>query len=96
MGKPVTIRQALQRVAENPEVSTDEMLQLPVHELVSRTLFEIANKPDAQVRGSMARSNRARRMILDRLDGRRRAGSHPATRTVETLEFADLTGGELI
>lgn len=95
MAKPTTIQQALQRVADNPEPDTDEMLQLPVHELVARTLFDIANKPDAKVRGSMARSNRARRMIMDRLVGRRRAGSHPATRNVEVLEFVDLTGGEL-
>lgn len=91
----VTIREALQYVADNPEIKTDELIQLPVYELVSRNLFEIANHPEASVRGSMARANRARKMILDRLVGRRRAGSHPATRVPVQLDFIDLTGGEL-
>ena len=30
------------------------------HELIARTLFDIANKPDANVRGSMTRANKAR------------------------------------
>lgn len=91
----VSIRDAMQYVADNPTIQTDELIQLPVHELVCRNLFEIANHPEATVRGSMARANRARKMILDRLVGRRRAGSHPATRTEVQLDFIDLTGGEL-
>lgn len=93
MAKQVTIKDALQRVADNPVLYTDEVIQLPVHELVCRNLFEIANKPDANQRGSMARANKARRMILNRLVGKRRAGSHPATRNEVSLEFVDLTGG---
>ena len=93
--KDVTIREALQRVADRPEMHTDEVIQLPVHELVSRTLFDIANRPDAAQRGSMTRANKARKMILDRLVGKRRAGSHPATRTKVEIDFVDLTGGEL-
>ena len=93
--KPVTIKDALQRVADNPVMATDEVIQLPVHELVCRALFEIANQPRASERGSMTRANKARKMILDRLVGKRRAGSHPATRTVVQLDFVDLTGGEL-
>lgn len=91
----VTIRDALQYVSDHPEMRTDEMIQLPVWELVSRELYGIANKPEASVRGSMARANRARKMILDRLVGKRRAGSHPATRTEVRIDFVDLTGGEL-
>jgi hypothetical protein len=34
-------------------------------------------------------------MILDRLVGKRRAGTTPATKTVVSVEFFDLTGGEL-
>lgn len=93
--KPVTIREALQRVADNPVMLDDELIQVPVHELVCRGLFEIANRPDASQRGSMARANKARKMILDRLVGKRRAGSHPATRTEVSIDFVDLTGGVL-
>lgn len=93
--KTVTIRQALQNVADNPVIQTDELIQVPVHELVCRNLFEIANHPDAAERGAMNRANKARKMILDRLVGKRRAGSHPATRTEVRLEFIDLTAGAI-
>lgn len=94
MGK-VTIRDALQRVADNPVMIDDELIQAPVHELVCRTLFDIANRPDAAQRGSMVRANKARKMILDRLVGKRRSGTHPATRNEVQIDFIDLTGGEL-
>lgn len=93
--KHLTVQQALQLVADNPELQTDEITQVRVHELVCRSLFEIANKPDATVRGSLARANKARKMILDRLVGKRRAGSHPATRHEVPIEFVDLTTGAL-
>lgn len=93
--KHLTVQQALQLVADHPDVRTDEVTQLPVHELVCRALFEVANKPDASVRGSMSRANRARKMILDRLVGKRRAGSHPATREEVPIEFVDLTAVEI-
>jgi hypothetical protein len=89
----VTIRDALQHVADHPTITTDELIQLPAWELIGRNLYEIANHPEASVRGSMARANKARKMILDRLVGKRRAGSHPATRTAVSLDFIDLTGG---
>lgn len=91
----VSIRQALQNVADHPQVGTDEILQLPVHELVARALFEIANKPDGSVRGSMARANKARKMILDRLVGKRRPGTAPTSTEVTQLEFIDLTAGAI-
>ena len=50
--KNVTIRQALQHVADFPQPLDDEVLQMPVYELVARSLFDIANRPDASVRGS--------------------------------------------
>jgi hypothetical protein len=89
----VTIKDALQYVADHPVLTTDELIQLPCHELIARNLYEIANHPEAHVRGSMARANKARKMILDRLVGKRRAGSHPATRNPVSLDFIDLTGG---
>lgn len=87
----VTVRQALQHVADNPVMLDDDVLAKPVHELVCRTLFDIANNPQVAVRGSLRRSNRARDMIFNRLVGRRRPGSHPATRTNQSVEFKDLT-----
>jgi hypothetical protein len=93
--KTMSVRQALQQVADYPVPLDDVVIDKPVYELVARTLFDIANHPDAAVRGSMTRANKARRMILDRLVGRRRAGSHPATRTPINIEFVDLAGSEL-
>lgn len=91
----VTIQQALQRVADHPHPETDVALQLPAHELVCRSLFDIANNPDAKVRGSMARANRARKLIFDRMVGKRKPGTHPATREVAEVEFVDLTSHQL-
>lgn len=93
--KIVTIKAAMQNVADHPDIDSDEIVQMPVHELVCRTLFDIANRPDAAQRGSMARANKARKMILDRLVGKRRAGSHPATRAEVSIDFVDLTAGAL-
>jgi hypothetical protein len=87
----VTIKQALQRAADYPTMQTTELTQVPTHELIARTLFEIANSADPDVRGSLSRANKARTMIFNRLVGRRRAGSHPATRESVELEFIDLT-----
>jgi hypothetical protein len=91
--KHVTVQQALQYVADNPRLATDEVTQVPVWELVSRSLYEVANNPDTNARGSFARANKARKMIMDRLVGKRRAGSHPATRQEVPIEFHDLTTG---
>jgi len=90
--KQVSIRQALQYVADNPEMGTDEVLVLPVHELVCRTLFDIANSPMSGKRGAQSRANVARTMIFDRMVGRRHSGSHPAVKKNTYVTFADLTG----
>jgi hypothetical protein len=90
--KTVTIRQALQHVVDNPELKTDVLLDVHVHELVSRTLFEIANGVQVSERRSLARANVARTMIFNRLVGRRRAGSHPATAKRVEVEFVPLAG----
>ncbi len=91
----VTIRQALQAVADNPRMLDDELIQVPIHELVSRNLFEIANHPDSNVRGANARANKARKLILERLVGKRRPGTGPAAKQEEQIEFVDLTSGVL-
>lgn len=94
--KQVTIKEALQRVADNPVMPEGiDLTQVPVHELVCRELFTIANKPDASVRGAMGRANKARALILNRMVGKRRAGSHPATREPVEITFIDMTGGSL-
>ena len=93
--KNTTIRQALQQVADYPEMLDDNHLTKPTHELICRRLFEIANGGDDSVRGSMSRANKAKKMIFDRLTGKRRAGTKPAAKDDAALEFVDLTGGEL-
>jgi hypothetical protein len=65
----------MQYVADNPEVPDNDLISLPVWELVSRTLFEVANSPTSNSTRSMRRANVARDIILKRLVGRRmRAG----------------------
>jgi hypothetical protein len=90
--KTVTIRQALQHVVDNPELKTDVMLDVHVHELVARTLFEIANGVQVNDRRTLARANVARTMIFNRLVGRRKAGSHPATSKRVEVDFVPLAG----
>lgn len=92
--KNVTIRQALQHVAKHPVLDTDEIIAVPSNELVARTLFEIANSGQSDKRGSLVKANVARKMIFDRLEGRRKAGSHPVTRKTDEIDFVNLTGGE--
>jgi hypothetical protein len=90
--KVVTIRQALQHVADNPVIKTDLLLDVPAHELVARTLFEIANGAQLGEKNSLSRANAARTLIFTRLVGRRRAGSHPATSQKVELKFHPLAG----
>ena len=93
--KIITIQQAMQHVADNPQIATDDLLDVKIHELVCRALFEIANAPKADERGSLTRANTARHMIFTRLVGRRRAGSHPATKQKIEVEFINLTGKQV-
>lgn len=95
MKKTVTIRQALQHVADNPVLKTDMVIDVPVHELVCRTLFEIANGAEMGSPRSQSRANNARTLIFDRLVGKRRSGSHPATRSQQAVQFVDLTSKEV-
>jgi hypothetical protein len=81
----------MQHVADNPSLLTDDVLTVPVHELVSRTLFEIANDATTSDPNTLNRANRARDMIFDRMVGKRRSGP-PLTANEEVLEFTDLTG----
>ena len=92
----VTIQQALTRVSEKSQSARDmDMIATPVYELIGFTLFDIANSGDARVRGSIRRSTRAQKIIMNRMVGLRRPGSRPITRENDGLEFVDLTVGVL-
>ena len=93
--KHKTIPEALQFVADHPRPSSDAPVDMPIWELVARKLFEIANQPNPSVKGSMSRATRAQKLILDRLVGRRRPGTHPAQVKGDEIEFVDLTVGVL-
>lgn len=90
-----TVREALQHVADYPVALDDEVILMHTGELIARTLYDIANKPDANVRGSMARANKARRLIMNYLAGRRRVGTEPHQKSVVRLQMNDLTGGQV-
>ena len=90
----VTIQQALTKVSEKWESARDmDMIGTPVYELIGFTLFDIANSGDVRVRGSIRRSTRAQKIIMNRMVGLRRPGSRPVTRENDGLEFVDLTIG---
>ena len=90
----VTIQQALTRVSEKWEAARDmDIIGTPVYELIGFTLFDIANSGDVRVRGSIRRSTRAQKIIMNRMVGLRRPGSRPVTRENDGLEFVDLTVG---
>lgn len=89
--KRMTVRQALQFAADYPTPVDDELVTMHTGELIARTLFDIANKPDVQQPGSMTRANKARKMIFDRLSGRRRAGTSPARPVKHRVVLRDLT-----
>ena len=94
LGMGVTIQQALTRVSEKWESARDmDMIGTPVYELIGFTLFDIANSGDARIRGSIRRSTRAQKIIMNRMVGLRRPGSRPVTRENDGLEFVDLTVG---
>ena len=89
-----SIPDALQYVADHSE-SPEDFTVAPVWQLVGLALFEVANSPNPTVRGSMARATAAQRLIMDRMVGRRRPGSHPVQSGAATLEFADLAAGAI-
>ena len=94
LGMGVTIQQALTKVSEKWEAARDmDMIGTPVYELIGFTLFDIANSGDARIRGSIRRSTRAQKIIMNRMVGLRRPGSRPITRENDGLEFVDLTVG---
>lgn len=85
-----SVRAALQYVVDNPYMATAP-IDTPVWELIARIMFELANNPNIQEKGSLARATRAQKMIADRLVGTRRAGTHPSQRRKQEVLFVDLT-----
>lgn len=90
--KHTSIKRALQHVADYPGLVDDDIMQMPVHELVSRVLFDVANSYDQTQRGSATRANKARKIILDRLGGKRMPGTDPVVKQEIQLQFKDLSG----
>ena len=90
----VTVKEALQRVASG-KISNKDPIDVPVHELIAKVLFEVANTPDQRVRGSMRRATRAQKIIMDRLVGKRLPGTSPAAQREQEINFVDLTAGLL-
>lgn len=89
-----TVRQALQAVEDSPDWPNDNIqarFEMPVHEMVARNLFDIANHPDPKNQASVNRSLRAQKIILDRLTGTRRMGTRPAVRNQKQVKIIDMT-----
>ena len=88
-----TIKEALEFVAATPVWPDTSRLEMEIWELVARNLFDHANNPSTAVVGSMARATKAQKIIMNRMTGTRRTGTHPATRAEEKVIFKDLTSG---
>lgn len=85
-----TVKEALEFVSKHPTPSTVP-IEMPVWELVSRQLFEAAHTVGGTA-VSMKRSVAAQKIIFDRLAGKRRPGTHPATsKAKRELKVLDLT-----
>lgn len=93
--KKKSVKEALEYVARHSEWSGGSPVQSPVWENVARTLFEHANNPNVQVVGAVGRSIRAQKIIMNRMTGTRRAGTHPAQLDKQTVQMRDLTGGAI-
>jgi hypothetical protein len=85
-----TVKEALEFVAKHPEPSRPP-IEMPIWELISRQLFEASHKVGGNAL-AMKRATAAQKMIFDRLAGKRRPGTHPATvKTKRELKVLDLT-----
>ena len=93
--KHKSVRNALLYVAAHPDWSGGRPVDSPIWEHVARALFDLANNPDTRVVGSVAKSVKAQKIILDRTTGTRRAGTHPAQRSKVQVQYKDLTGGAI-
>lgn len=90
--KTKSVREAMAYAADH-QVPDADPIDTPMWHLLCLQLFEVANNPQVKVRGSLNRATRAQRMILDRMVGRRRAGTHPVEAGKKQVDFVDLTAG---
>ena len=89
MVKHVPVKQALQSIADNPEV--EMALSTHVWRAAAYKLFWIANTGGKPGRGRAGRKSRAQQILMNRLAGRRRVGTVPLGVTEsETLEMVSL------
>lgn len=89
-----TVKEALEFVSKHP-TPTRVPIEMPIWELISRQLFEASHSVGGNA-VAMKRASTAQRIIFDRLAGKRRPGTHPATsKTKRKLEIRDLTKFEL-
>lgn len=92
----VTVKQAFNKVAKDPFFDENEdIFEAPAWRHLGVILFKIANNPNIHERGSLNRSTRARKILLTRMVGKRRAGTPPIVKTQQRLKMVDLTGKEL-
>ncbi len=88
--KHKTVKEALEFVAKHPEPDRVP-IEMPVWELISRHLFEQAHTVGGSA-VTMKRTSTAQKIIFDRLAGKRKAGTHPATaKGARKLKVLDLT-----
>ena len=88
----VSVREALLKVSKGRLAPMDP-IEKPAWRLIAENLYVIANAVDGSKRQSMRQATQAQRMILDRVNGTRKPGTHPATQQNLTVHFRDLTEG---
>lgn len=92
--KHIPIQKALEQLS-NTGLDQELTLESPTHQHIAHALFTIANSPNPKVRGARARATRAQRLILDRMVGLRKPGSHPAQLKNDEIQFVNLTVPEI-
>lgn len=85
-----TVKEALEFVSRHPFADRPP-IEMPVWELISRQLFEASHVVGGNTT-TMKRTVAAQKMIFDRLAGKRKPGTHPASpRGKRELKMVDLT-----
>ena len=87
--KHKSVKEALDYVARHP-VPAEQPIQMPVWELVARQLFDAAHIVGGTPK-QLKRTSQAQKILLDRMVGRRRPGTHPAQVKADVLKVADFT-----
>lgn len=87
--KHKSVKEALEYVSRHPSPTTDP-INMPVWELIARQLYETAHQAGG-TRTQIKSTAAAQKMILDRVVGKRRTGTHPAVRKEEKVLLADFT-----